>query len=871
MADNSPPGGSYPLPTNVQGGVGIPMNGYPVQSVAPDQGSSGGLVNKGGQIIGGAQAGQNSANQAAQMHRSAVEWQQEQQGQAALAKGVRSATTDPAAAPSQQPAIPPPPGSHGGFFDSITNSPVGRSIMAGVHAIGSAISGHTGAPQAGAIPPPGAQGAPGSAPVASAGPGQPPQIVTGHQKGGVITEPEFMTPLPTQPQPTMVGMQGGGVVPHPHAARFPGASRNERNYETVNGGGALKPPPHTMTGDQMGVVSGGVRGIQGFEGGGVIPPVANVPPMQGSSGGLVNVAGQIIGGAQAGQNSANQQEQMNRATTQFQQDQRAREASAVPFADLINTVHRDLHDNALDDTGVPNNTRGVMSRTDNPYDTPAQIAAANQLPGGSSGAATPQPAPAAPAPAPAGAGAPGAGAVPAQPAPSSGPPTDPVQAAATAQAVSQAASNKAGQQGIPENSPTESGKPHSLTDEFWQKSDRDIAAAAAAAAQAGHDPSAVFQSLNATRNAFIQGHVLRNLSAANVAMLNGDQSGVEKALRNAYYYIPDGKDLTIQKQGGQLVYQDPINPFLDSNGNPTRATTGKPNMVPVDAAHIQMLGTAMLDPQAVNGLIMGARSAMAQQQLEASRAQAALQTGAGREKVGEARLMEAQTNAGLAPSKQYSNIARGDQSEAQAGYLRSRGSYLKQAIPKLDPQLQKQSDAAAAAVDQAVHGPSVSLPADPATGTPARNGYDATRADPRLKGADEQTINGVKAIAQDLYISNGGTLPPQAAAQKALELYEQGKLTHSEPGGRTKVPDVQVDRARGTIHVWDRKNARWGALRLSQYGAGRLADNGISGVTDPVADSMAAGGGEQGIPTGDGNDATDAAVMAPDSEDSSTS
>jgi hypothetical protein len=672
-------------------------------------------------------------------------------------------------------------------------------------------------------------------------------------------------------------MQHGGVV---------GAARNVRNTETITKATHLTQPEKLGVPSGMGVVSGGVRGIQGFEQGGPIPPpVAAVQPMQGSSGGLVDQGAQIIGGAQAGQNSANQAVQMQRTGVQYNQDQNARGAARAEadYRTQIVELHRDWDANSLDDKGVPKNSRGIQQGDNNPLDTPAQLAVADKLPGGPNGQAQ-APAGAAPAapsaPAPAG-NTGGAGLAPA-PAPASGasgaaPSVSPVQAAATTQAVQGAAANPGAQAGLPEESPTASGKAHSLTAEQWANWDVKIEQAAAAAAGAGHDPAAVRDALYASRNAFVQGHILRNLSAANVALLNGDQANVEKALRDANYYLPNGQDLKIQKQDGQLVYQDPISPYLLNGTTPTYAArdpaTGKPNqpnMIPVDAAHIQQLGTAFLDPQNVQNTILATRSSYAKMQLDSARAQGALMSGQGRADVGAARLTEANTNAGVAPSKIYSNIAHGDQAEAYA----ARQKFLSNAQPKLDPQLQRQSEAAAGAVDELALGPKTVQPDMIAVGKD-RNGvvqmgpnpnagrttFDTARAAPSLKGANQQTITSIKGIAQDIYVSNQGQMPANAAAAKAVQLYEQSKQTH--PEGTKQVPNVMINRAQGAIHVWDPQAKKWGVIRLSQYGAGRMADAGIDNVVEPPP----AEGGSSGIPS---NDATDASVIAEDSSERDT-
>lgn len=141
-----------------------------------------------------------------------------------------------------------------------------------------------------------------------------------------------------------------------------------------------------------------------------------------------------------------------------------------------------------------------------------------------------------------------------------------------------------------------SAQPHSLTPDWFDATDHDARTAAAMAAQAGQDPAGVYSNLIAMRNSVYQGEVLKHLSGAFTALQSGDQQGVERALRNVYYYLPDGKDLQLRRgANGAIEYQDPINP-VDANGNP--------RYVPVTAQHLQLLGQAALHPETVANTMM---------------------------------------------------------------------------------------------------------------------------------------------------------------------------------------------------------------------------------------------------------------------------
>ena len=455
-----------------------------------------------------------------------------------------------------------------------------------------------------------------------------------------------------------------------------------------------------------------------------------------------------------------------------------------------------------------------------------------------------------------------------------GQPTSPA-AAATAGALAQA-SGPAGQ--TPQQSPASSGKPHSLGPEFWDANQRKIMSAVAAATRAGKDPAAVYEHLNAVRNGFFQSNVLKNLSAANIALQNGDSDAVAKAMKNVYYYFPDGKELDVKRDAdGTVIYQDPITPYIDQNGDPTSAPSfhgkaNKPNMVPITPQHLQLLATAALDPMKVGDIIAGTRAAAAKQQLEFAQAEGARMTGLGRYQTSLARMKEAQNRGELIPSEKYNNLTKGDLNRARAAHLGWVDDQIKLGggNQKLDPQVEKGAHDAAAAVNQMAVGVETVEPDTVQQGTDKKGNpvmvpnqragqktMDTSRVHPALKGVNAETLAGIQAEAGNIFIANAHDgMSAHDAAQLATQAYQAKHQTHDE-GGK-KVPNYLINRKEGYGKVWIPGAAgqpgRYRMFRLTAHGA----DLALSGGQAPSFAEMSAtqmalaGDGEGGggaIPT----------------------
>lgn len=412
------------------------------------------------------------------------------------------------------------------------------------------------------------------------------------------------------------------------------------------------------------------------------------------------------------------------------------------------------------------------------------------------------------------------------------------------QQLAQVAGNPAAAKGIPEKGDsghpaTGSGEAHSLTTDYWDQSDRLMANAVRASALAGHDPDATFTALNHMRTSFIQGHMLRNLSAANVAMQNGDMAGVEQGLHNMNYYLPNGQNLTIKKDGsGNLVYQNPLQPFLDTRGQPTDAKTGTPNMIPVDQQHLQMLGMAVMDPMKVNDVLVNARSAAAKQQLERARAQAALVTAGGAADRGIAARERAATGAQLAPSQIYKNVGMGNY------YSEKIAAQIKSATAKPDPLAYKAGQDASKAVFDSAQGQQQTAPAmtarvgrdgKPVVGADGQPIMDPSMApnagktfrDPSLvpaglKGKNPDQLAQIASLAGELGAANHGRMPSARAAELATRLYNHNGSVHPNPADKTKmVADVKFSKDRSQGWIWNGK--AWENFSLSKRSGGALA------------------------------------------------
>lgn len=450
------------------------------------------------------------------------------------------------------------------------------------------------------------------------------------------------------------------------------------------------------------------------------------------------------------------------------------------------------------------------------------------------------------------------------------------QAAATAQVAQQTAQNPDAQAG----DPGPASRPHSITPEQWDAYEKRKEYAVKMAAYAGEDPGQVRNALDASRNAWVQGGVLRYLSAANSNLLSGNQKGVEQALKNAYYYLPDGRDLTIEKdKNGNLTYQDPMNP---------KTADGKPNMIPVDAAHIQMLGQAMLDPMAVQTTIQNAMSAHAKIQLEQAQSQAALLTGHGNEMKGHGIEMGGEARKDEVNSTNYNKFATGEAALIHANAIANHLKNVAAKMPNIDPEILKAANSASDQFDKQAAGEYGTIPLmvpdtrpghqgemtqnqDPNAGKPMR---DPSKIPAELKDlTPSQQMEG-RAVAGNITLANP-RMPPAEAVRLAA-LYAAGKLAKpSGPKGKDGKPgaNVYTDTKTGDTHVWNKSMKKWEVFKLPLQSSQDLAttgsilpagSNGEDGTTNALLAQSPNYGGQGGIPGGQAD--LEAAKNEPDME-----
>lgn len=579
--------------------------------------------------------------------------------------------------------------------------------------------------------------------------------------------------------------------------------------------------------------------------------VAGGAPAYMADGGIVPAnAGALGAGLNAGAQFGNSVIAASREREQHGLDQSSRAAAGAATDDIANhpieqfAAH--LHGAALDDQNVPNsvatNAVGLPLPSAPPGGAPAQ--GAPPVPGAAGPASGPPPP-----------GAAGDSPAPPQGAPAAAPAPNPAQVQG-AQLLASVAKNPAAQQGLPEkgataSDPNASGTggadaPHSITPEWWDHSDKMMIHAAAEAARAGHDPDQVYSSLNHMRTSFVQGHMLRAASAASVALQNGDMDAVEQNLRNMNYYLPDGKNLNIQKQDGQLVYQNPLQQFVDTTGAPTNAAKGpdgkpnQPNMIPVDQAHIQMLGQAILDPMKVNDTLMATRAAAAKQALEAAETSAKVTDAAAHQTTANARL-------GRVAAQNVKDLSQAQLDQAKAataGYAMERWKATI-ANAHLDPSLLKGASQAGTAIDDALLGTKKSIPIDDENallgGTAGKVVHDPKTVPKELQNVSALESGELKATAGDLYIANmKNGMSPGQAAQITLQVRQQSKLSHKGSDGKPQ-PNAYVHRQQGEVGVW---NA--GAGRYDKYQIGQQTAANLGGSMDEasfIRHGLAAGGG----------------------------
>lgn len=462
-----------------------------------------------------------------------------------------------------------------------------------------------------------------------------------------------------------------------------------------------------------------------------------------------------------------------------------------------------LFSHGLADNSKPNGAQGVAGPNSPPDpSSPVATAAPPATPAGGAApspaaAATPAGASSPPIPAPAGAPAPGAqSAIPPGLAAAS-----PEQKQATIGAVKEAAA----QGGVAQAAPPP-GKPHSMTHADWDELDRLQLHAKTAALREGKDPEVVGKSLNAIRTSFIQSGMLKGLSAANVAIMHNDQKGLEQALRNVNYYLPDGQDLNLKPNPttGTIQMIDPFAP---------KTADGKPNFIDVTPQHIQLMTQNAVDPAKVQETIDAARTTGAKIAHEHEADITARIEAHAKDKTSDAAVTNAGSERALVPARdanlRMTAQARLNRSNNGAGAAAAAAKGLVTPV-----QAQTAANGASKAAQAEQQG-TMETNTDAASlqyGKPLRNNdkiayWYQDKDGKKMSPAD---LHGSASLAGKFGAANVGTMSDQDAAEFGGRAYYMqhvpGKMTtHKGDNGET-IPDLRVFRDPsspiGRVGIW---------------------------------------------------------------------
>jgi hypothetical protein len=411
--------------------------------------------------------------------------------------------------------------------------------------------------------------------------------------------------------------------------------------------------------------------------------------------------------------------------------------------------------------------------------------------------------------------------------PPSGGPT-PVAKALSQDAVQTANASVGAKTGTPAQSPAESGLAHSLTPAQWQKMTQMKAVALAAGIRAGEDPQKLAESLDAAQNAHFQGQIVKQLATANVAFQNGDMDATKKALANVNYYLPNGQDIKFKPADAANVAADPTGQTKIGDpmyANPFHGLAGhesEPEYTKIDSNHIQMLGVAALDPMNVQKAMLAQYSAQNERQIGMLKAQGEYLQGKGRADFGSANLQNADTNAKLAGGKDFLNRMSGVAKEKEGEMWAAKAGQEKQGgqFKVTEADYNRLGQEAIAGVRGNVQGKLRTPPAmipdpndptgktmipnmSPGAGKPAPSG----EAIPSLyQGMSANTQNKVENLSAQIAGSNVGLVNPQEAGDIAARVIRfdegGGKGTHMNPVNHKVEPDVILDPAGNSLHVW---------------------------------------------------------------------
>lgn len=506
--------------------------------------------------------------------------------------------------------------------------------------------------------------------------------------------------------------------------------------------------------------------------------------------------------------------------------------------------------------GTNTSTTGAL-----PAPSPAAAPPGGPASPGPSPPGSPAPGGAAPVPGPPGAtGAPAAAPAPAAPGagPAGSPSTPPAAAAAKGQAA--AASTGAGPQqsaatGAAVASTTAAlakppqrsadnqtpGGAYSMDPHDQIIMERAKTRAAQAAALAGLDPTRVYSALSAQQTAHFQGQYLMQIGRAQQAMQLGHYDDMEKYLKNAGYYLPNGQDVEFKK-ASDLSDADraKLGPDIDSN---TRLVTnpffgmaghqGESQYVPLNPITLGSFAQAAMDPRAFAQGQMEMLKAGREYQVNMLKAQASMGVGQGRLLLGQAAYGKMLDDQAKTPANLADTRAQADLRESQAAYWRSKGQGTGGSAVKIKPSdVEKAQQDAGKAFDDSRQGQLETASPymldakgqpqkDPATGQPIPNPHgnqpyrNPQHISPLYQSLSPQEANEGRGLAGELHSANMN-MTPQESADLAARIVQQMRpsangqpQTHINPKSGKPEKNVVTYQAKGhdgqmypAVRVW---------------------------------------------------------------------
>lgn len=328
-------------------------------------------------------------------------------------------------------------------------------------------------------------------------------------------------------------------------------------------------------------------------------------------------------------------------------------------------------------------------------------------------------------------------------------------------------------------------KAHSLEPDFYREADARALHAAHLAARAGLDPQKVYDSSMAMVVSHMQGQVMRSYGAAYNALQMGDMKGVEKALKDANFYLPNGQDLKFMPPGpdGSLRMR---NPFIGMPGH----EQDQP-VIDINAQSLSLMATAALHPENFHTELQSAVKLETEARKDRDLAQAKLTWS-------NAAQTRADAFAKSIPALNMLHTAQGNYWARKPGTTGS-GSGKDPITPAVHAAVTK---AATGELDNALLGPPVKIPATNPDGSMSispsagHTTHDETRIAPIFKIGDQPVpgdlYNEAKQWTQVVAGANargtatGAGLTASEAAEVGMRIarYEKG-YTFNEQTGQT--------------------------------------------------------------------------------------